>query len=81
MKIGCTGSERVKASGAVGTTLQEACAINASLSALGRVVMRLGKAAQRGLLPAHIPYRDSLMTRILQVESRPPSPPLLWEIL
>lgn len=44
-----------------GTTLDEAKMINKSLSALGNVINSLtdGKSA-------HIPYRDSRLTRILQ---------------
>lgn len=62
-----TGSERVRASGAVGAQLRETCAINASLTALGRVISELVEAQRR---PAaahhHVPFRDSRLTFLLQ---------------
>ena len=60
------GSERNKASGAVGEQFKEACAINQSLTALGRVIMVLVDA-QRHHRSLHIPYRDSRLTFLLQV--------------
>ena len=68
-----TGSERVRASGAGGVQLKETCAINASLTALGRVIAELVEAQRRG--PAarhHVPYRDSRLTFLLQ--ARPCGP-------
>ncbi len=52
------GSEKISKTGAEGRTLDEAQKINASLSALGNVINALtdGKSA-------HIPYRDSKLTR------------------
>jgi kinesin family protein 5 len=68
-KIACTisrisvvdlaGSERVKRSGVEGAQFKEATAINKSLLAFGNVVSAL--AAKK----AHVPYRDSKLTRIL----------------
>ena len=66
-KSGClylvdlAGSEKVDKTGASGQTLEEAKKINRSLSALGMVINALtdGKSA-------HVPYRDSKLTRILQ---------------
>ncbi|KAG8759082.1 hypothetical protein FRC14_006704 [Serendipita sp. 396] len=59
--VDLAGSEKVGKTGATGQTLEEAKKINKSLSALGMVINALtdGKSA-------HIPYRDSKLTRILQ---------------
>ena len=53
------GSEMVKKTAAVGTTLREAQQINKSLSALGNVIKALTEGS------AHVPYRDSVLTRLL----------------
>ena len=55
------GSERANKTGATGATLKEGIKINLSLTALGNVISALvdGKSA-------HIPYRDSKLTRLLQ---------------
>ena len=53
------GSEKVKKTEAKGAPLEEAKNINQSLSALGNVINALTKAA------AHVPYRDSVLTRLL----------------
>ena len=58
----CSGSERVETTGATGARLKEGAAINQSLSALGNVISALVLSA------AHIPYRDSKLTRLLQGE-------------
>ena len=60
------GSERAKASQAVGDHLRETCHINKSLSTLGRVIMELVEV-QRNQQDRHIPYRDSRLTYLLQV--------------
>lgn len=65
------GSERQKASGAVGGRLREASAINRSLSALGNVIQALVEQQKSGQRP-HVPYRDSRLTYLLQ--ARPPAP-------
>eukprot|EP00455_Lapot_gusevi_P025171 TRINITY_DN2641_c0_g2_i1.p1 TRINITY_DN2641_c0_g2~~TRINITY_DN2641_c0_g2_i1.p1 ORF type:complete len:781 (-),score=158.43 TRINITY_DN2641_c0_g2_i1:50-2308(-) len=59
--VDLAGSERQKKTGAEGDRLQEAKAINLSLSALGNVIKALvsGKAK-------HVPFRDSKLTRLLQ---------------
>lgn len=58
------GSERQRATGALGERLKEASSINKSLSALGHVIMSLADAQHgRG---KHIPYRDSKLTFLLQ---------------
>lgn len=54
------GSERVGRSGVVGDAMKEAQAINQSLSALGNVI------AARANKSAHVPYRDSTLTYLLQ---------------
>ena len=59
MVCGRTGSERTGES--EGVRLKEASSINRSLSALGLVIKRLAAGA------AHVPYRDSRLTFLLQV--------------
>ena len=54
------GSEKAKKTGAEGKGLSEGNAINRSLSALGLVVKALSEGAP------HVPFRDSLLTRVLQ---------------
>ncbi|KAJ1632597.1 kinesin motor domain-containing protein [Pavlovales sp. CCMP2436] len=66
--VDLAGSERVKKSGSSGLRLKEATVINRSLSALGSVVLALNS----GNRSAHIPYRDSKLTRMLQVGDAPP---------
>uniref|UniRef100_A0A8C6UQ20 Kinesin family member 5C n=1 Tax=Neogobius melanostomus TaxID=47308 RepID=A0A8C6UQ20_9GOBI len=51
----------VSKTGAEGSVLDEAKNINKSLSALGNVISALSEGKK-----AHVPYRDSKMTRILQ---------------
>jgi kinesin family protein 5 len=58
--VDLAGSEKVGKTGATGKTLKEAQMINKSLSALGNVIKAL--ADKR----AHVPYRDSQLTQILQ---------------
>lgn len=62
--VDLAGSERVKRSGASGERLEEAIAINSSLLALGNVVSAL--VENNGRPRDHIPYRDSLLTRLLR---------------
>lgn len=57
--VDLAGSERVKRSGVEGAQFREATAINKSLLAFGNVVSAL--AAKK----AHVPFRDSKLTRIL----------------
>ena len=56
------GSERQSKTGATGKRLKEATQINLSLSTLGNVISALvdGKSS-------HVPYRNSKLTRLLQV--------------
>ncbi|VUZ48819.1 unnamed protein product [Hymenolepis diminuta] len=58
--VDLAGSEKVAKTGAEGSTLTEAMNINKSLSALGNVINALVDNH------AHVPYRDSKLTRILQ---------------
>ena len=64
MQVDLAGSERQTKSAAEGQTLEEGKLINKSLSALGNVVNALtdGKSS-------HVPYRDSKLTRVLQVHT------------
>ncbi|OIW13554.1 hypothetical protein TanjilG_29295 [Lupinus angustifolius] len=62
--VDLAGSEKVEKTGAEGRVLEEAKAINKSLSALGNVVNSLTCSMQGKA--GHIPYRDSKLTRILQ---------------
>ncbi len=55
------GSEKVAKTGAAGETLDEAKAINQSLSALGMVINALTQPSR-----LHVPYRDSKLTFILR---------------
>lgn len=59
--VDLAGSERIKKSGVAGEQKKEAASINSSLLALGNVVRAL-TSKQR-----HIPYRDSALTKLLQV--------------
>ena len=55
------GSEKIAKTGASGERLEEAKAINQSLSALGLCIHALTTSA------SHVPYRDSKLTFILRV--------------
>lgn len=59
--VDLAGSEMVRKSGASGQLLEEAKAINKSLSGLGMVIKALSDPKVN-----HIPYRDSKLTRLLQ---------------
>ena len=58
--VDLAGSERINKSGATGQALKEAQNINKSLSALGDVI------AARASKAAHIPFRNSTLTYLLQ---------------
>jgi len=58
--VDLAGSERIKESGATGTTAKEAFKINGSLKVLGDVIEAIKKNQ------SHVPFRDSLLTKLLQ---------------
>jgi kinesin family member 17 len=60
--VDLAGSERQAKTGAQGERFKEATKINLSLSALGNVISALVDGRTR-----HVPYRDSKLTRLLQV--------------
>lgn len=57
--VDLAGSERLKKSGASGQAMEEAKAINKSLSGLGNVVSAINGQSK------HIPYRNSLLTQLM----------------
>ena len=59
--VDLAGSERLKRTGAVGERMKEGISINQGLLALGNVICALESGKP------HIPYRDSKLTRLLQV--------------
>ncbi|KAG1149520.1 hypothetical protein G6F37_007937 [Rhizopus arrhizus] len=61
--VDLAGSERLKRTNAQGDRAKEGISINAGLLALGNVISALGDESRRG---AHVPYRDSKLTRLLQ---------------
>lgn len=60
--VDLAGSEMVRKTGATDQRLQEAKQINKSLTSLGIVIKTLTERK----VAAHVPYRDSKLTRILQ---------------
>lgn len=64
--VDLAGSERVKASGASGDRLKEGTNINKSLVVLGRVISTLSQLAETPNSRALVPYRESVLTRLLQ---------------
>lgn len=62
--VDLAGSERLKVTGATGQRLEECKKINQSLSCLGNVISVLIDKKRRS--NAHIPYRDSKLTRLLE---------------
>ncbi|XP_071389232.1 kinesin-like protein KIF21A, partial [Centroberyx affinis] len=61
--VDLAGSERLKRTGATGDRAKEGISINCGLLALGNVISALGDRSKRA---AHVPYRDSKLTRLLQ---------------
>eukprot|EP00578_Thalassiosira_sp_NH16_P001528 CAMPEP_0181141098 /NCGR_PEP_ID=MMETSP1071-20121207/35646_1 /TAXON_ID=35127 /ORGANISM="Thalassiosira sp., Strain NH16" /LENGTH=1449 /DNA_ID=CAMNT_0023228073 /DNA_START=59 /DNA_END=4408 /DNA_ORIENTATION=+ len=69
--VDLAGSERIKRTGAEGARMKEGININKGLFVLGQVVSALSEHGQRihaggSNHHAHIPYRDSKLTRLLQ---------------
>lgn len=70
--VDLAGSERLKKSGSQGTTQKEGTAINKSLHALSRVITELSrvegkKRGKKNARSPFIPYRDSKLTRVIQM--------------
>ncbi|CAA7019454.1 unnamed protein product [Microthlaspi erraticum] len=63
--VDLAGSERAKRTGSGGARLKEGIHINRGLLALGNVISALGDEKKRKE-GAHVPYRDSKLTRLLQ---------------
>ncbi|XP_010558774.1 PREDICTED: kinesin-like protein KIN-4B isoform X2 [Tarenaya hassleriana] len=63
--VDLAGSERAKRTGSNGARLKEGIHINKGLLALGNVISALGDDKKRKE-SAHVPYRDSKLTRLLQ---------------
>ena len=63
--VDLAGSERAKRTKAEGARLKEGININKGLLALGNVISALSDEEKR-LQGAHVPYRDSKLTRLLQ---------------
>ncbi|KAL7872724.1 hypothetical protein AOLI_G00117950 [Acnodon oligacanthus] len=63
--VDLAGSERQRSSGSEVDRLKEGTAINLSLTTLGNVISALAEAAL-GKKVVHIPYRDSILTKLLQ---------------
>ena len=66
--VDLAGSERLSRSESTGQRMSEALSINLSLTSLGKVVSSLGGDGPTGTTGthAHIPFRDSKLTRMLQ---------------
>lgn len=60
-----SGSERADSTGATGDRLKEGANINKSLSALGNVISALADLSM-GKKKVLVPYRDSVLTKLLQ---------------
>lgn len=60
--VDLAGSERLKKTGATGQVMKEGISINKGLLALGNVISALTDDSGK---KAHIPYRDSKLTRVL----------------
>lgn len=65
--VDLAGSERADRTGAEGQTFDEGKLINKSLSVLGNVVNALTQSDPTSGRSLYVPYRDSKLTRVLQV--------------
>ncbi|XP_021365706.1 kinesin-like protein KIF28P isoform X2 [Mizuhopecten yessoensis] len=63
--VDLAGSERADSTGATGDRLKEGSAINQSLSSLGNVIKALADQST-GKKKVVVPYRDSVLTKLLQ---------------
>jgi hypothetical protein len=63
--VDIAGAERPSRTSAAGRRFKEATSVNKSLSALHAVISILGGKAQSTICP-YVPYRDSLLTRLLR---------------
>ncbi|XP_067934246.1 kinesin-like protein KIF28 [Watersipora subatra] len=63
--VDLAGSERADSTGATGDRLKEGANINKSLSALGNVISALADQSM-GKKKVLVPYRDSVLTKLLQ---------------
>lgn len=63
--VDLAGSERADSTGATGDRLKEGANINKSLSALGNVISALADLSM-GKKKIMVPYRDSVLTKLLQ---------------
>ncbi|XP_052232106.1 kinesin-like protein KIF28 isoform X2 [Dreissena polymorpha] len=63
--VDLAGSERADSTGATGDRLKEGANINKSLSALGNVISALADLSM-GKKKVMVPYRDSILTKLLQ---------------
>ena len=70
--VDLAGSERAQRTENTGIRLLEGANINRSLLALANCINALNKKTGKG---AHVPYRDSKMTRMLKAHPTPPPPP------
>ena len=59
--VDLAGSERIKKSNVSGSSIDETIAINSSLTTLGKCIIALGDKKS-----AHVPFRESKLTRVLQ---------------
>nr|XP_019926809.2 kinesin-like protein KIF28P isoform X17 [Crassostrea gigas] len=64
--VDLAGSERADSTGATGDRLKEGANINKSLSALGNVISALADLSMGTKKKIMVPYRDSVLTKLLQ---------------
>ena len=64
--VDLAGSERADNTGATGDRLKEGANINKSLSALGNVISALADISSGSKKKIVVPYRDSVLTKLLQ---------------